>query len=182
MTNNANLGIGLATGMAYTAPLGTALPSYPGAELSSDWEEIGAISEDGISYSPSRDLTPLRNWAKEIERLMTSDSDGTIQAPFLYTTEDTLKVLFSEDAVTVTAADSTHGKVVSVDIDPTVVPEGRAFLFLMKDGDDLMMIGTSRGFITGVSDVSFSPTAAIIWTGTISSKVWTFAKNDGQTV
>lgn len=181
-TYSANLGIGLATGMAYVAPIDTALPAYPGEALAADWVEIGAISEDGISLSPNRDLTPLRNWAKEIERLMSSDGDETVEAPFLYTNEETLKLLFGEDAVTVTAADATHGKVVSVDIDPTIMPDGMAFLFLMKDGDDLMMLGTSRGFITSVSDVSFSPTQAIIWTATISAKSWTFAKNDGQTV
>lgn len=182
MTNNANLGIGLATGMAFWAPLGTALPAYPGAELSSDWTEIGAVAESGISYTPARDLTPLKNWSKEIERLLTSDSEGTVESPLLYTVEETLKLLFSESAVTVTAATSEHGKVVSVNIDPNVVPEGRAFLFLMKDGDDLMMLGTSRGFITSVGSVSFSPSDAITWTPTISAKVWTFAKNDGQTV
>ena len=49
MTNSTNLGIGLATGMAFHAPAGTALPAYPGAELDGAWKEIGAVSEDGIS-------------------------------------------------------------------------------------------------------------------------------------
>lgn len=181
MTNKANLGIGNASGMAFWAPLDTGLPEYPAEVLTSeDWTLIGAVSEDGISYSPNRDLEPLRNWAKEIERLLTSDADGTLEVPFLYTTEDTFNIIFSESAVTVTPATQTHGKLISVDIDPNETPEGKAFVFLMKDGDDMMMIATRRGFITSVSDVSFSPSDAIVWTATISSKNWTFMKDDGQ--
>ena len=182
MTNDVNLGIGLATGMAYHAPQGTALPAYPGEELSSDWVEIGAVSEDGISWGLNQSRTPLRNWAKEIERLMAADGDSTIESPFIHTTEETLKTLFGEDAVEVTEATTEHGKIISVEIGPDAMPDGEAFLFLMKDGDDLMMVGTSKGFITEVADVAFSPTEAITWTATISSKAWTFKKNDGQVV
>lgn len=182
MTYNVNLGIGLATGMAYHAPQGTALPSYPGEELAEAWEEIGAISEDGITWGLNQDRTPLRNWAKEIERMMSADGDSTIEAPFIYTTEETLKTLFGEDAVVVTAATAEHGKVISIEIGPDAMPDGEAFLFLMKDGDDLMMVGTTKGFVTSVADVAFAPNAAITWNGTISAKSWTFKKNDGQTV
>lgn len=181
-TNNVNLGIGLATGMAYFAPIDTALPAFPGDTLSQDWVEIGAVSEDGVTFNGNRDFESLRNWAKEIERSMPPEGDATLEVPFLYTNSTTLELLFSEDAVTTTAATSEHGNVVSVNIDPTLMPEGKAFLFLMKDGDDLMMIGTSKGFVTSVSDIAFSPTEAIVWTATISAKNWTFAKNDGQTV
>lgn len=181
MTYNVNLGIGLATGMAYHAPAGTALPDYPGEELDSAWEEIGAVSEDGITWGLNQSRTPLRNWAKEIERMMAADGDSTIESPFIYTTEETLKTLFGENAVEVTAADQNHGKIISIEIGPESMPDGEAFLFLMKDGDDLMMVGTSKGFVTSVADVSFAPSSAITWTATISSKAWTFKKNDGQT-
>ena len=181
MNYNANLGIGNSTGMAFWAPIDTGLPEYPSEVLTSeDWTLIGAVSEDGISYSPNRDLTPLKNWSKEIERLLTSDSDGELEVPLLYTNEDTFSILFGENSVTVTNATQTHGKLISVNIDPNETPEGRAFVFLMKDGDDMMMIATKRGFITSVSDVSFSPSDAIVWTATISAKNWTFMKDNTQ--
>ena len=49
-SNKVNLGIGLATGMFYTAPAGTTLPAYPSASLTS-WTEVGAVSADGITWS-----------------------------------------------------------------------------------------------------------------------------------
>ena len=61
MTNKENHGIGMATAIAYAVPLRKILPSSPGGILVSEWEEIGAINGDGISYSSSRDLILLCN-------------------------------------------------------------------------------------------------------------------------
>lgn len=180
MTNNVNLGIGLATGMAYHAPAGTALPTYPGEALAEAWVEIGSITEDGISYGMNHSFDPLRNWAKEIERLMAADGDATVKAPFMETTEETLKTLFGADNVNVTAATQTHGKLISVEIGPETMTDAEAFLFLMKDGDDMIMIGTTRGFITEVGDIDFKPSDAITWEATISSKSWVVMKDNGQ--
>ena len=95
-TYDVNMGIGNETGMAYHAPAGTALPTYPGEELAEAWQEIGAVSEDGISYGMNHSLEPLRNWAKQIERLMAADGDATVKAPFIETTESTLKTLLEK--------------------------------------------------------------------------------------
>lgn len=182
MTHDVNIGLGNATGMAYHAPAGTALPAYPGATLDPAWKEIGAISEDGITYGMNHELTPLRNWAKEIERLMPADGDSTIQAPFIDTTQETLETIFGADNVTVTEATAEHGKLISVEIGPDTAPDAEAFLFLMKDGDDMIMIGSTRATVTAVDDITFGPSDAITWNATISTKAWTVVKDNGQTV
>lgn len=179
-SNKVNLGIGQATGMFYTAPAGTALPSYPGEALAADWVECGAVSGDGITWSTGKDSDPLRNWAKEVERLIASDEGGTVTAPLMYTEQKTLETIFGADNVTVTAASGTHGKITSVTVAPGVSAGSLAFLFLMKDGDDLLMLGTEKGVVREVGDISMSPTDAIVWECTIEAASWTFAKNDGQ--
>ena len=176
-TNNVNLGIGRATGMFYHAPEGTALPSYPSESLATAWVEVGAISEDGITFSPAKDSETLKNWAKEVERLLPSEDNPSVQAPIIYTTEESLKAVFGEDYVTTTAAVSgSHGGLVSVEINPNNLPDKEAYLFIMKDGDDLLMLGTTSGIIKAVDDVEMSPAAAITWTVTIESDTWTFLK------
>lgn len=180
MTHDVNLGIGLATGMAFHAPKGTALPTYPGEELAEAWQEIGAVSEDGIEYDPNHSMDPLRNWAKEIERLLPADGDTTIKAPFMDTTKETLETLFGAENVVETAATQTHGKLLSITIGPDTMPDAEAFLFLMKDGDDMIMIGSSNATVTAVDGISFAPNSAIIWNATISSKSWTIVKDNGQ--
>jgi hypothetical protein len=52
----------------------------------------------------------------------------------------------------------------------------------MKDGDDMMLLGTSKGIIREVSDITFAPTDAITWETTIEASSWTFTKDDGQLV
>lgn len=179
-SNKVNLGIGLATGMFYTAPAGTALPSYPSDSLGADWEEVGAVTADGITWSTGKDSDPLRNWAKEVERLIASDEGGTVTAPLMYTNQSTLEAIFGEDNVTVTAANSSHGKLVSVTVEPGVSASPAAFLFIMKDGEDMLMLGTTKGIVREVGDITMSPTDAITWEATIEAAAWTFMKDDGQ--
>ena len=178
-SNNVNLGIGYASGMFYVAPSGTTLPSYPSDDLTS-WELAGAVTADGITWSTGKDSEPLRNWAKEVERLVASDEGGTVQAPLMYTNEKTLDVIFGSDNVTVTAANANHGALVSVTVAPGVSASPCAFLFIMKDGDDMLMLGTSNGIVRDVDDISFSPTEAITWTATIEAASWKFLKDNGQ--
>ena len=181
-TNKTNMGVGRATGMAYRAPAGTALPTTPAATLSADWEEIGAVSEDGLTWKTGKDSTSLKNWAKKIVRVISSDESGSVQVPFIDTTADTLKTIFGDDNVAETAATAEHGNVVTITVEPGISAPPAAFLFLMKDGDDLLMVGTTSGTVTELDDVSFAPGDAITWNATIESDSWTFAKDDGQTI
>ncbi len=183
-SNNVNLGIGMAsaTGMFFTAPAGTALPTSPFDTLAADWTKVGDITSDGITWATGKDSEPLRNWAKETVRLASSDEGGTVTAPIMDTTEDTLKAIFGSSNVTVTPADSSHGKIVSVTVEPGVSSAPAAFLFLMKDGEDGILVGTENGMITEVGDITFAPTEAIVWEATIEAASWTITKDDGQTL
>ena len=181
-SNNVNLGIGLVTGMFYTAPAGTELPASPMDTLDNDWVSAGAITADGITWTTGKDSEPLRNWAKETERLVGSDEGGSVTAPMMYTTEETLKTIFGADNVTVTPATATNGKIISVTVAPGVSASPMAFLFLMKDGDDMLMLGTEKGIVREVGDITFTSTDGITWEVTIEAASWTFAKDDGQVV
>lgn len=182
-SNNVNLGIGLASGMFYTASAGTSLPAFPGDSTGlASWTEVGAVTADGITWTTGKDSEPLRNWAKEVERLMAGDEGGTVQAPLMYTTQKTLEAIFGTSNVSVSAATSSHGDLVSVNVQPGVSASPAAFLFIMKDGDDMLMLGTEKGIVTEVDDVTFSPTEAITWTATIEAASWVFMKDNGQVV
>lgn len=181
-TNKVNLGIGLSTGMVFMADAGTALPSSPLDSLSADWKSIGAITADGITWASGKDSEPLRNWAKEVERLVASDEGGTVTAPLMYTDKATLEAIFGESNVTYTAATGSNGNITSVTVAPGVSASPKAFIFLMRDGDDAMMVGSSKAIIRDVSDITFAPTEAITWEVTIEASSWTFTKDDGQTV
>lgn len=175
--SNVLVGAGLATGMFFTAPKGTALPAYPGESLGADWAEVGAITEDGITLSlPNGDV--IRNWALVAERKINTEN-GQITAPIMYTTKKVLETLFGSNNVTHVAATSTHGNLDSVELAPDVSAEPAAFLFLMKDGDKLAMLGSSDALITEIGDVSFTPSEGATWEATIDG-TWTFMVDDGD--
>lgn len=177
--NDVMLGAGLATGMFYTAPENTALPAYPGADLSS-WTKVGDVAEEGITWSPKRDFTPLKNWAGKIKRQLPGKDPQTIKAPIMDTTKSVFETIFGADKVTTAVATSQHGNLLTIDTSNLDAPGGAAFLFIMKDGDRLSMFGTTSGFVSGLDDVSFKPDEAVNWTATISTDSWKFITDDGD--
>ena len=216
--SNAKLGIGLATGMAFHAPAGTSLPTYPtdiigengdgtstdeftataaqasftlgesanaivsftvdGVEQDPDdysvsgttvtwsgtsftggekiiiiyyvgaWRMIGDVTHDGISVTTDKSVNNIRNWANVIKRSTLSEHTETVQVPIMDTTEDSLKVVVGSTNVTVTPAAGSHGKTIDVDLSAGSLPSPEAFIFIMKDGDDVMAVGMENGQIT----------------------------------
>lgn len=236
---NTKLGIGLATGMAFHAPAGTALPTYPtdiigdngdgstvdkftatagqtaftlsesaneiisvtingtvqastdytvngtsftwsGTTLTagdkvnityyvSAWRIIGDVTHDGVTVTTDKSVNNIRNWANVIKRSVLSEHTETIQAPIMDTTEESLKVVVGEDNVTVTPAAGSHGKTIDCDLSAGVLPDPEAFLFIMKDGDDVMALGMDEGQITAVESITFAPDNTINWVPTITA-------------
>lgn len=184
-THDVNLGVGNyaesgVTGMFYHAAAGTSLPTYPGDTLASAWAEVGAISADGITFNSNWSFEKLKNWANQIERMLPGDESGAVSAPIIDTTEESFKTIFGASNVTVTPANTSHGKLISVDVTPNNMPDAEAFLFLIKDDDDMIMIGTTKGYISELGEVSFQPDAAITWNPTITADKWTIMKDNGQ--
>ena len=184
-THDVNLGVGNyaesgVTGMFYHAAAGTSLPTYPGDSLGASWTEVGAISADGITFNSNWSFEKLKNWANQIERMLPGDESGSVSAPIIDTTEASFKTIFGTSNVTVTPANATHGKLIKVDVTPNSMPEAEAYLFIMKDDSDMIMIGTTKGYISELAEVAFQPESAITWNPTITADKWTIMKNDGQ--
>ena len=238
--SNAKLGIGLATGMAFHAPAGTSLPTYPtdiigdnGDGTSTDnftatsaqvsftlgesanaivsftvdgveqdatdyavsgttvtwsgtsftggekiviiyyvgaWRMIGDVTHDGISVTTDKSVNNIRNWANVIKRSTLSEHTETVQVPIMDTTEDSLKVVVGSANVTVTPASGGHGKTIDCDLSSGSLPSPEAFIFIMKDGDDVMAVGMENGQITAVDAITFAPENTINWTPTITAQ------------
>lgn len=157
------LGTGLATGMFYHAPAGTALPTDPSAAVPEAWTHVGDVTDAGITLAMDKSVENLRNWANVIKRVIMTEHSETIQAPIMDTTEESLKTVVGEDNVTKAT------NIITVNLSAASLPEEEAFLFVMKDGDDMMMIGCTNGQVTAVDNVTFAPGSAINWVPTITA-------------
>ena len=175
--SNAMLGGGLSTGMFYTAPKGTALPTTPGTTPGASWVLVGDISEDGITLTrPNGDV--IRNWALDPVRKVNTEN-GKITAPIIDTSKKVLETLYGADNVTYTAATGAHGNITSVTLSPDVSAEPAAYLFLMKDGNRLSMIGTTNGLITNIADTNFTGKDLVTREAEIEG-TWVKAYDDGE--
>ncbi len=157
------LGTGLATGMFYHAPAGTALPTDPTATLASVWVDAGDVTDAGITLALNKSTTNLKNWANVVKRVILTEHSETIQSPLMDTTEESLKTVLGEDNVSVSNG------VITASLSDGKLPDEEAFLWVMKDGDDMIMIGCTRGQVSAVDNVSFAPGDAIKWTPTITA-------------
>lgn len=150
---------------------GTALVASDKVEISyyvSDWRLVGDVAKDGISLNMDKTVNNIYTWANVIKRTTLAEHTESVQVPVIDTTEETLKTVLGDDNVTVTPASGSHGKTISCNISAGELPDPEAFLFVMKDGDDTMAVGMSRGQITAVESLSFAPDNAIIWKPTIT--------------
>lgn len=169
MSYDTKLGGGNASGMFYTAPAGTALPTYPGASLTA-WTHVGDITEDGITFGTARSFVSIKNWALQIKRMKPGTDSQAIKGAILETTKKTLQLLFGADNVIEAAATGDHGTLLTVDTSVLNTPDKKAFLFIMKDGDDMQMIGTPNGYITEMDDVTFKADEAVTWGFTLAAE------------
>ena len=171
------IGKGKVSGMAFRGPRGTSLPTYPSESLSADFVDIGAISEDGIELEfPDGDV--IRNWALVAERKVNTEN-GKVTARLLYTNQKTLETLVGAGNVTHTAASAVHGNVDAVEFAPDVSADPCAFVFLIKDGDHMALVGCEDALITSISSIQFAPNDPVIWEVVIEGS-WTFMVDDGQ--
>lgn len=178
-SNAVKLGAGLATGMFFHAPAGTALPTYPTETLAEAWEEVGYVSQDGITWHHGRSGEALKDWSNTIRRILESSDDKTVTVPIISTTKKVLQTIFGADNVTEAEATTGHGKLLSLSSDGMMSGE-ESFLFLMKDGDDTIALGTTSGFISALDDITFAPGSPITWNATVNMSNWKLILDDGQ--
>lgn len=155
-TNAVNVGKGRASGMFYVAAAGTAIPTTL-STIPADWTEAGFISEDGMELQLSRDVEDIKDWSNTIRRTILTDHDEKASGSCISTTAEALGELFG--AANVTEATGS----LTVNLSANDLPPVKAYLFVMKDGDDLMCFGCSNGQISVSDNVSFTAGEGIAW-------------------
>lgn len=161
-THDVKLGIGDVSGMFYHAPVGTALPTTADATLDAAWTEVGYVSQDGLTVSVSATTDSIRDWGNRSVRFFVTDSEETAQSTVITTTQETLETVLGADNVT--ASNDT----VTASLSLATLPPEEAFLWRMKDGDDMIIVGCTKGQVTALDSLSFQPGSAIAWTPTIT--------------
>lgn len=80
-----------AGGYAFRAPVGTPLPTSPTDELNKAFEEVGLISNEGVTYSRSEDVNTYRDWADKVIYTDSTNRTETAKVTYVETSPNVLE-------------------------------------------------------------------------------------------
>jgi len=154
------------TGAVAVAATSVTAPTDAKSTLGTGWTSGGYVDENGISLQTTRSVTPLKDWSKAAIKEMLSDFGGSITVNFLQVDQFAAERLFGSSNVTVTAATSSAGEKIKVNIGANLPPV-ESWCFSMKDGDARLRVYVPRGQITEVAQMDFKPDTGLVFGGTI---------------
>jgi hypothetical protein len=155
MPTASNVEVGTTGGM-YVAPEGSTLPTNTSTALNAAFEEVGYISEDGVSQSIGEDITDLKAWQNgDVVRKIQTSHDLTYQFTMIETSDVTLDTYYGNyagGAVQITGEQLPH----------------KSWVLVVEDGDDVIRVAIPDGQITERGDVVYQNGDAIGYPVTIT--------------
>lgn len=147
------------SGAIYDAPLTATTPTTVDAALTG-FTSSGYITSDGVTLTPTYNTTDLTDWSGANVRKILENFEGEITWSEMQFDENSLARAFGSTNVSTTAANSSHGKQVTVQIGAEQ-PPARQWAFKIKDGDRKVLIVVPNGQITQVDAITFNSTDSI---------------------
>lgn len=145
--DNVSLGKGKVSGIVYWAPEGTELPKNATDDLPAGYENVGYISEDGVTNSADSDTASVQDANGVTVLSAISSYSESNQFTMIETNENSMKLRYGQDAVTSDA----QGMTVRHRM-PTGVPIRLIFEFLLN-GDRPMRDVVPNATISDFDDI-----------------------------
>lgn len=163
----ADLAVVGTNGAGWCAPLGTAQPASPSTYPPAPWLALGAISDDGLVIGFDEDSQQFTPWGQTTPfRTVITSSVRTFQITAWETNRPIVKSLMFRQEVADLAPVS---GVVRFSESATAVPDRRAFMFDVYDGDVLERFYIPEGEITDRGDTTFKQDEMVGYEWTIST-------------
>lgn len=146
------------TGEIYVAPLGTALPTTTTGALNAAFVGLGYTTEDGFSFSVSRETTDIPAW-QSFDPVRTLLTSRAIQASFSLQqwNEDTVPLAFGGGSITGTTPNFKY-----TPPDPSAGLDERCMVIEAVDGAVHTRFVFPRGLVSDAVETSFTKGAAAV--------------------
>jgi hypothetical protein len=170
------------TGNLYVAAAGTAQPPDPPTAWPATWLDLGALSEDGASFTPSMSVNDIKIWqsAYTAKRVVT-DRGLEWKVTLMQRNADTFMLAMGGGTI----AETSTGSGVWKWIPPAAsYLDERAFGLEVREGNITDRYYLRRGLVTATGDVTFRRTEAARFELTISAlgddiyDTWVLLSND----
>lgn len=155
MGTAANVRVGV-TGGVFGAPLGTALETDALSALDAAFDDLGYISDDGITQAIGTDQTEIKAWQNgDVVRKIQTSHDLTYQFAMLEESDATLIAYYGNSADGVVEVRGEQGV-------------RQSWVIEVEDGDNVLRIVIPDGQVTEREDVVFLNEEAISYGVTIT--------------
>lgn len=142
----------VATGLAYGAPTGTALPTTTAATLNAAFFDYGYVSDAGVVESHSSNTKPINDWSGlTIKNVLTTQTD-TYKVVFLETNPNTLVAYHGPQTAVATVVEGKKQAGVR-----------QAWIFDTADGGSKIRIVIADGQVSQVDDISYKNDEAVAY-------------------
>lgn len=103
-------------GAVFRAPKGTTLPTDATTALASAYEDMGYISEDGVTNTNSPNTEKIKAWGGQVVLIVSTEKPDTFKLTFLESlNSNVLETVYGEDNVTVNAQSGTISVLANAD-------------------------------------------------------------------
>jgi hypothetical protein len=137
------------TGAVYVAPFGTALPEDATTAVGVAFEDVGYISEDGVTETQDTDSNDITAWQNgAVVRKIQTSHDLTYSFTMLETSGVTLEVFYG------------NYEVGEVQIRGEELPHN-AWVLSVEDGDHIMRVVIPDGQVTERGDITYANEDAV---------------------
>lgn len=154
------------TGGAFSAPLGTALPTDAKTELTEGYVNLGYIGEDGTTNSISETTKDLKSWGGTIVNTAVTEFTDTKKIVLIESVNPiVLKEVYGQENVT--GNDLKAGLKVIVS---GGTREYRTYVFDMITGNYLRRIIYPEAIITSVGDIVYKSEDSVAYECTIKAR------------
>lgn len=146
-------------GHVYVAEVGAAIPADVDAAFGAEWTELGYVSEDGVSFTPSVDINDINAWQSKVpvKRSLTG-IDFDIKFTLLQTTQKASSLFFFGEDWAVTGSNSK----LTVTSNPTLDERALAVEYTDDEGN-LNRIILPRALVTDREDLTLNRSDAVQW-------------------
>jgi len=171
MANNAKkvaVGKPLASGGAYIAVSGTAVPTDISTALDAAFKATGYVSSDGLVMSMSADTNEIIAWGGDTVRKVQTSHDVTVALTMLETGATTAGIYYGTGNVTVVAATSGHGEQVNIEVTSAELPRS-VWVYELADGDRTGRVVLPDAQVTERGDVNFIDEDAVSYPITLTA-------------
>lgn len=166
MANSATAGKPNSGGCVFFADVDADLPVTATEALDTDFEDLGQLSDAGITNSNSISSETVKAWGGSVALVLQTEKEDTFKIAFLSTQKTVVKrAIYGDDNV---SGDLTTGITVVASDDEL---SAKAWVFDIIEEDGILhRIVIPRGKITEIGDIVYVDNAAVVYQVTITAE------------